>query len=308
MPRLAPTIVTVLISLAVLSFATGAQAQICESMAKDPAYRSLLDPSPPAIEGATAYDYKVVGARALRLYVFGAAKPDDRPGGPRPTIVFLFGGGWVAGNVSQYIPQARYFAARGMVTVLADYRVFCRDHATIIDEMSDVKASVRWVRAHATELGVDPSRIAVSGQSSGGHLALTTAMFEDLDPDANRVSARPDLLLLFYPCVDITSPQDRIYSVFVAGAHGQDVSPLFHVTGGLPPTIIFHGDADPLYAGARLYCDREKAAGNACEFVTFEGAPHGFFFAPDPKHDWYERGLHGMERYLVAAGYLAAKS
>src|SRR6185369_7227454 len=108
---------------------------------------------------------------------------------------------------------------------------------TVTEQMADAKSAIRWVRGHAKELGVDPKRIAVSGASSGGHLALSAAAFDSFDePSENKsISSKPNLLVLFYPCVDQTAEVERQGSAPALGDHGQDVSPLYHVKKGLPP-------------------------------------------------------------------------
>ena len=94
------------------------------------------------------------------------------PPAPTPAIVFFFGGGWSQGTVTQFTPQAKHFAERGMVAILADYRVFRRHGTTALEAMADARSAVRWVRANASKLGVDPNRIVAAGGSSGGHIAL----------------------------------------------------------------------------------------------------------------------------------------
>src|SRR5687768_18015020 len=88
-------------------------------------------PSPPTqpltIDGATAHVYKSIGGHQLRLHVFSPA--GESSSGRRPAIVFFFGGGWTSGLVTQFLPQATHLARRGMVAILADYRVFGR-HGT----------------------------------------------------------------------------------------------------------------------------------------------------------------------------------
>ena len=155
---------------------------------------------------------------------------------------------------------------------------------------------------------MDPHRIAAFGGSSGGHLAVSTAVFKTSErmADGRTVSSRPDLLVLFYPCVDETSVFEK-QSSDAFGGHGKDVSPLFHVTSGLPPMVIFQGTKDPLYPSTKAFCAEARAKGDSCKFVEIAGADHGFFALPR-QGPAYDIGLKGMEQYLTEAGYLPAQT
>ncbi|GAG30211.1 unnamed protein product, partial [marine sediment metagenome] len=136
----------------------------------------------------------------------------------------------------------------------------------------------RYLRRHAEQLGIDPHRIVVSGSSAGGHVAVGTALLGGIDEasDDVSVSTRPDALVLYYPVID-TSEQG--YGQKKIGARWRELSPVDHVTAGLPPTIIFHGTADTVtpYAGATLFQQRMKQAGNLCQLISHSGGRHGYF-------------------------------
>src|SRR3984957_6533749 len=137
------------------------------------------DPQPLHINGSKPFIYKTIKGSDLRLHVFSPA--GHAPGSRSPAAVFFFGGGWLFGDIRRYQTQATHLALRGLVTVLVDYRVKCRHGSTILDSISDGKSAMRWVRRHANELGVDPSRIAASGSSSGGTISAATALVTELD-------------------------------------------------------------------------------------------------------------------------------
>jgi acetyl esterase/lipase len=294
--------VTIIAALAGVQSSGSAVAQsLCVKVANSP----LVQPSPQNLEGADSYVYKTVQGTDLRVYVF---PPAEARSGRHAAVVFFFGGGWMIGNVTSLTADAQYFARRGITAILADYRTYCRNGAGIVAQMADAKSAVRWVRGHADELGIDAQRIAVSGGSSGGHLALGTAMFPELDAkgEDESISSRPDLLVLFYPCVDETTAQERATSADAIGSHGRDVSPLYHVRPGLPPTLIFQGTADALYPENLQYCRQARAKNNECELIQYDRAPHGFMNRAVTKGPWYEQGLRGMDDFLVRKGYLAA--
>ena len=165
------------------------------------------DPQPLHINGSKPFIYKTIGDADLRLHVFSSAA--HKPGDRSPAVVFFYGGGWVFGDIRRYQTQATHLALRGLVTVLVDYRVKCRYGATttIMDEVADAKSAMRWVRGHANELGVDPSRIAAVGSSAGGQLAAATALLTDFDDSADpHIDPRPNALVLYNPGLELASP------------------------------------------------------------------------------------------------------
>jgi acetyl esterase len=280
---------------------SGQAADLCA--VKTPAGRQLLEPSPASLPGANTYVYKTASGRPLRLYAF---QPPGPPKAARSAIVMLYGGGWMFGNVKSFVPQAHYFSRRGAVVVLVDYRVFCRERVNITDEIKDAKAAVRWVRSRAQQLHVSSDRIAVFGGSAGGHLALSTAMFDNIDDaDAKReLSAHPNLLVLFFPCVDETS-QEEAMSAQAIQTYGKAVSPTLHVLPGLPAMLVVQGTADPLYRENKVYCAKVNAVGDSCSFVEFQGAPHGFGSVDKAYADG---GLLEMDGFLTAHHYLPPRS
>lgn len=265
---------------------------------------------PPVIEGAKSETYRKVGETELKVWIF---EPAQKSAKPLPAIVFFFGGGWTGGSPTQFEPQSRHLASRGMIAIVADYRVKTRQNAKPADCVSDAKACVRWVRANATRLGIDPGRIAVGGGSAGGHLAAAVATLPGLDtaPDDKNVSCRADALVLFNPGTVMAPFPGLDLKGFGAGldkdkfgCEPTEISPLHHVTKGLPPTIIFHGKADTTvpYATVEKFAEVMKAAGNRCELVGFEGQPHGFF-----NQAKYQETLEATDAFLVSLGYLTKK-
>jgi acetyl esterase/lipase len=159
---------------------------------------------------------------------------------------------------------------------------------------------MRWVRSHAGELRVDPNRIVAAGGSSGGHLALSAAIFDTFNQtgEDTTVSATPNALVLFNPAVDTTGIQ-------LFGDRARDASPLHHLRAGLPPTLILHGKADTVvpYANVERLCAESTALGNQCRLVGYEGASHGFF-NPGRGENWYRETLLEADRFLTTLGYV----
>ena len=258
---------------------------------------------PATVDGATSHVYKSIGAEALRLHVFSPSSP----AAPAPGIVFFFGGGWTGGSVTQFVPQARYLAQRGMVAIVADYRVFGRHGTSPFEAMADAKSAVRWVRSHAVQLGVDPNRIAAAGGSAGGHIALSAAVFDSFDEagEDRTISSKPNALVLFNPAVDTTHSTPAVL-LERFGSRGRDGSPIHHVHPGLPPTLILHGRADTTvpYADVTAFCAEMKKLENQCRLVGYEGATHGFFNPRVGDDKWYRETLQEADRFLTGLGYL----
>jgi acetyl esterase/lipase len=275
----------------------------------------FLGERPAGLERAAAYIYKTVDQVALPAFVVTPQgwQAADR----RPAIVFYFGGGWRSGSPSQFATQAEYLASRGMVAVCVEYRVHSRHQARVSDCVADAKSALRWVRSHAALLGIDPARIAAAGGSAGGHLAAAVATLQQFDDpqDDAAVSCRPDACALFNPAVDLSpeglgrDPASAQHTEMASrlGADLHALSPIEHVAAGLPPTIIFHGEADATvpYAQVVAYRDAMVQAGNRCDLVGYPEQPHGFFNANREDRGPYEDTLRRLDEFLASLGWLS---
>lgn len=198
----------------------------------------------------------------------------------RPCVVFFFGGGWVGGTTQQFYPQARHLADRGWVAISAQYRTR-KSHGT--DPymcVEDGRDAIRWVRSHATELGVDATKVIAAGGSAGGHVAACTSFRPDQSSDANRnenaVSHVPEALILFNPVID-TSPNG--FGNKTLGDRWRIISPVHNVSKATPPSVVFHGIADTTVPidQVRAYAKNVKKLGGRCELVEYPDEKHAFF-------------------------------
>lgn len=271
---------------------------------------------PPDIPGARTEVYKSADGVDLRLWIMEPAR--HKPGADAPAIIFFFGGGWNAGSPGQFQKQSEWLAARGMVAFMADYRVRSRHDVPARVCVADAKSALRYLRANAARLGIDPDRIVAAGGSAGGHLAASVALLPGHDDPSDdlSISAVPNALALFNPAVvlaplegvvDLTPEREKV----LLGRHGADLesmSPYHHIRKGLPPAIIFHGTEDPTvpYKTVEAFQKAMTEFGNACRLVGYKGAGHGFF-------NWgRERNIHfidtmaRLDAFMVDLGYLPA--
>lgn len=237
----------------------------------------------------------------LTMHLF---EPRDHRATDRvPAIVFFHGGGWNDGSPRSFYPHCAYFASRGLVAVAPEYRVKNRQQTTPFESVADGKSAIRFLRAHAAELGLDPRRIVAAGSSAGGHVAACTALLTTLDEPGEdaAISSAPDALVLFNPVIDTSADG---YGHARLGDRWREISPLHQVRRGLPPTILFHGDADKTvpYANAVAFEKAMRAAGNRCELVTLHGVGHGFVY--NLKSKTARRAVRDTDIFLRSLGYL----
>jgi len=245
----------------------------------------LAVPSVGATQGVPApltpveHVYAQPGGTQLKAYVFSLGKPG---GERRPAIVLLHGGGWAMGEPAWAFSRAQHFAKRGMVAIAAQYRLSDQKAITPHEAMADAREVIRWVRAHADSLGIDPKRVAAYGWSAGAHLAAAAAIFDDGAP-RDSDTARPDALVLVSPALSLVG-DSWVQRLLIGRGSARDISPDEHVRKGLPPALILQGDVDTVtpVTGARRFCERMRAAGNVCELHVYEGFGHLFTPAGTP--------------------------
>lgn len=244
--------------------------------------------------------YRKTAAGELHLHVF---TPPASFSGPRPAIVFFFGGGWQRGTPLQFYPECDWFASKGFVAISADYRTAFTHRATPFDAVADAKSALRSLRGHAQALRIDPSKIIAAGASAGGHLAAATGILEGLDDptEPSSLSARPDAMILWYPVLD-NGPGG--YGDAAVKARFQEFSPLHQVRSGVPAALVFIGDKDPLVPvdTIRTFQSKMKNSGVPCEVEIFEGAGHPVYPYQKGDSPLRDRALQHCERFLKGLG------
>lgn len=198
-----------------------------------------------------------------------------------PAIVFFFGGGWISGDRAHFSHHADYFAERGLVTFLADYRTESKHKTSPFEALEDANSAMRFIRKNADQFHIDPRQIIASGGSAGGHLAAATAItsgYNSSQDDLN-ISPIPNALVLFNPVID-NGPGGYGYERI--GDEYKDFSPLHTIKQGAPPTAIFLGTKDNLIPVETMsyYQKVMEKVGSRCELYLYEGEGHGFSIIP----------------------------
>jgi acetyl esterase/lipase len=210
---------------------------------------------------------------------------------PQATVIYFHGGGWTGGSKEASILTLLPYFEMGWNVVNVEYRLARVSLAPAAVE--DCLCALRWVIHNAKEYNIDTSRLVVTGNSAGGHLALTTGMIPasaGLDrqcpgPEELKVAA----IVNWYGITDVADllegTNKRVYAVTWLGSLenrkeiAARVSPLTYVRPGLPPILSIQGDADPTVPynhSVRLHAALEKA-GIPNKLVTVPGGLHGNF-------------------------------
>ena len=231
------------------------------------------------------------GTIPLRIYRPLGAGASPTKASTLPALVYYHGGGWTIGDLDTHDVLCRELCnGAGAVVVAVDYRMGPEHRFPAA--VDDCIAATAWVHREASELGVDPARLAVGGDSAGGNLAAVVAIAAR---DGGTVPIAYQLLI--YPATDMrrghpshtengngylltTETIDYYHDHYIADlAHDLDwrASPLLHPDlSRLPPALVLTAGFDPLRDEGFEYAHRLVAAGNRATYVCFERQIHGF--------------------------------
>lgn len=224
------------------------------------------------------------GNRILRFDLIRAR--EDRS---RPLVVWLGGGAWQEMNQHVYLPELMFLAEAGYAVASVEYRT--SEKAIFPAQLEDVKAAIRYIRAHAKELCVDPNRIAVMGESAGGHLAALAGVTGlekqfDVGDYPEETSAVSCVVDWYGPAnlMTLGAGEPRSPETLLLGNVSQQcpekalaASAISYVSPQTPPFLILHGNADrlvPVEQSRELYALLEENAVEAT-LVELEGTDHG---------------------------------
>jgi acetyl esterase/lipase len=239
-----------------------------------------------------------------------------------PVLLHVHGGAWSIGDKEhQGLPLMLHMAARGWVCVTINYRLSPRDPFPA--QIVDVKRAIAWIREHAAEYGADPSFVAITGGSAGGHLASLAALtpndpdyqpgFEDVDTTlqaavphygvydlaattgAKAAVAMRDRFLA--PKVLFKSPETDL-------AEFEKASPLSRVNAEAPPFLVVHGRSDSLVEvdQARRFVTALRAVSKEpVAYAELPGAQHAFDVFPSIRSAHVVRGVDRFLRFTYDA-------
>ena len=221
-----------------------------------------------------------------------------------PAIVCIHGGGWAKGSRKNYTKVAQALAAHGYVAVTISYRL--SGEAVFPAAIMDCKAAVRFLRAHAQTLGINPDKIGAIGSSAGGHLAALLATSygaEELEGSGGYAtfSSQIQAVVPMGAQTDFLSDRNRqvswerlIWKQFMGGTQEEKTdayqlaSPIEHLNLGDPPCFLISGEKDDESTRGAKFRKRMNQLDISSELEIIEGAPHGFL----KEQAWFK---HAME-------------
>lgn len=211
-----------------------------------------------------------------------------------PLVVFTHGGGWISGDKTHFHEEAFFLCDNGFACACISYRLAPLHPFPAAVE--DSQNFIRFARANAEKLMIDPNRIAAMGSSAGGHLAAMLGLCDELigadhHPEWTKFSPKVNAVVDFSGITDLTAPREQHLPIawsFLEQFMGapfednedlyQKASPIFHVSKTDAPFLIVHGDMDdvvPIDQSVRLQ-QALSAVGVSSELVVLPGEGHGF--------------------------------
>ncbi len=255
---------------------------------KDVAYGRIKVPDPDAtlpghITACVDMVFSRMGCRELKLDLFTPKHPATL----LPVVVLIHGGCWLAGTRQELHRLAIDLASRGYAAASIDYRL--AEEAPYPAAVEDCRAAVQWLKDHAGTYGMDPERIALLGASAGGHLAQYVGYAANTPAEGHSRGPGPDVkaVIALYGWSDLTHPAVRDFywnEVFFdkkyedGPALYREASPVTHVGGQSPPTLLLHGTIDTIVPPLQSMMLAEKLQANGVPYVyaPFLGLYHAF--------------------------------
>ncbi len=206
-----------------------------------------------------------------------------------PAIIWIHGGAWVGGKANTFFANAAYCSLKGAVGISLEYRLIDNNKASINNCIADCKAAINFIKSNASILHIDTNKIAIVGESAGGHLAACMAL---LDTD---YSTSPAALVLYNPVVNLATGKfikymnaedalqfnkkiDTTALLLHYQTAAKKISPLFNVKKRLPPTLLINGNEDKItpYQFAIAFVDSLKKYHTHQKLVILPNVGHAF--------------------------------
>lgn len=247
---------------------------------------------------------KLPNGRELHIDVFQPMRKVK----PVPAVLIIHGGGWISGSKENMIPMAQALARKGYVTATVEYRL--GREAPYPAGVHDLKAAIRWLRAHAQEFGIDPDKIAAYGCSAGAHLASLLGTTNELDlydrhPWNSGYSSSVQAILNIDGIVSFIHPEaepewtGRSANTWLGSytenpARWKEASPLEYVGKNTPPTLFINSSFPRFHAGREDMLTLLDQHNTYYKVHTLAGSPHSFWLL-DP---WFRPTLKRTVRFL----------
>ncbi|QDU97804.1 alpha/beta hydrolase [Lignipirellula cremea] len=226
--------------------------------------------------------------------------------GPFPTCILVHGGGFIRGDKQSYIkPLFEPLSQAGFAWFTINYRLAPKSRFPACTD--DVETAIRWVKQHAAEYKVDPSRIALIGESAGGHLVSYVGLHGKGD---TRVAA----VVPFYAPHDLAMQArhhkklgDTLASLLNLTELNDDAweklkvaSPSTYITQGTAPFLLIHGDQDDVVplAQSTAFQQQMQAKGNVCDLLTVKGGIHGMGSWEKVNSDYQQQLIRWLKKTL----------
>ena len=255
----------------------------------------LMTECPSSAVDLTDIEYANAGGVRLTL---DAHVPDGD--GPFSAAILVHGGGWVAGDKQQYITYIfQPLSDAGFAWFSINYRL--APQFRFPADADDVASAIQFVKANAAKYKVDPKRIALIGESAGGHLVSYVGA-------RNRPDSRVAAVVSMYGVHDFVAaavqwkplPHELLDLFGITAVTAETApelikaSPVVYISKEMPPFLLMHGskDEDVPYEQSVEMCDKMKKAGAHCDLITIEGAPHGMdHWESHGEWLWYKKAL-----------------
>jgi len=280
----------------------------------------LQSQTPVDVTGVTTTQRTITqDGRSVTLYIMKPERVSGKPG----VLLFIHGGVWIVGNFQNHQRLLRdLVVGSGQIGVFVEYTPL--PAAKFPTQLEESYAALKWVAAHAGELGADASRIAVAGNSVGGNMAAALSLMSK-DRNGPKISYQVLLIPATDASVDTDSYREYGTGRFLAQAfmkYGWDlyapdtktrdnpyVSPLRTSTDqlkGLPPALVITAENDPLRDEGEAYARKLKAAGVTVDAVRYNGTIHDFVLLNALRHvpsteAAIDQVNEGLRRHLAVA-------
>ncbi len=245
-----------------------------------------------AAEESVTFDKDVVYGKCANVELKLNLSHPEKGDGPFPCLVFIHGGGWAAGDRKVYDNEIKEFAKHGYVVATVGYRFAPEYHFPA--QVEDVKCAVRYLRAHAKELKINPAKFGALGESAGGHLSLMLGLMnkeDGLEGESGSAdqSSKVQAVVNYFGPGDFVAQDEynELGANIVRNFLGTDdpksplvakSSPMTYIDKTDAPVLTFHGTNDflvPLNMSKRLH-EALKKAGVEEKLVVLEGQGHGW--------------------------------